>query len=506
LTRTARLLAPACAALALAGSAQSALTVGVSEDRGKDTNAAAFFATLKQIGLTENRVSVVWDPAAPTVIPQEAKIRSWLPLAQSAGVKIVFAVSAKNPRDLSSSSTADSRFASFLQQVARAFPQVTDYVIGNEPNQPYFWQPQYDPAGKPLSAAAYEPVLASAYDALKGVNPSITVIGIGLSPRGNDNPAATSNVSRSPVRFLHDLGVAYRASHRTKPLMDELAFHPYPAKNTDAPTVGYSWPNAGLPNLGRLKQAVWDAFHGTAQPTFAEPGVTQFGKPLTLDLDELGWQVAPLPSLAGLYTGTENVPTVDEATQATYYSDSIQMAACDPSVTSLSFFLLTDEQDLKTGWQSGLERIDGSHRPSFDAVQQTIAATHGNCQGVMHGWRHAAGVQAPKAIWGNLRQVRKLRNVRWSFLVGAGELATFRAGVFKAGTTNAKILRSLRTGRPKALLRAIGVIRAKNRVVTLPQKRLKAGRYVYAVWMVASMNPQRTSLIVSRRFGVGVRP
>ena len=54
--------------------------------------------------------------------------------------------------------------------------------------------------------------------------------------------------------------------------MDELAFHPHPNSNTDSFLVGYRWPNAGTSNLGRIKQAVWDAFRGTAQPVFAEAG------------------------------------------------------------------------------------------------------------------------------------------------------------------------------------------------------------------------------------------
>ena len=85
-------------------------------------------------------------------------------------------------------------------------------MIGNEPNQPRFWLPQFSDTGKPLAAAQYLPVLAASYDALKAVDPTINVIGVGLSPRGNDQPLAKSNRSRSPVRFLHDLGVAYRAS------------------------------------------------------------------------------------------------------------------------------------------------------------------------------------------------------------------------------------------------------------------------------------------------------
>src|SRR3989440_1287009 len=126
----------ACAALALAGSARTAIAVGVSDDRGKEANASAFFSTLHDLGLTENRVSIIWNPAQPTVIPQQQKIQQWLPYAQAAGVKIVFAISSKNARDFSSASGAAAKFAVFLQSVAHAFPTVKNYVIGNEPNQP----------------------------------------------------------------------------------------------------------------------------------------------------------------------------------------------------------------------------------------------------------------------------------------------------------------------------------------------------------------------------------
>ena len=60
----------------------------------------------------------------------------------------------------------------------------------------------------------------------------------------------------------------------------------------------------------------------------------------------------------------------------------------------------------------------------------------------------------------------------------------------------------LRRGQPKALLVARGTIRAKNRVVVLPQSRLKGGRYVFAILMQATMNPARTTLVVSRPFRV----
>jgi hypothetical protein len=501
--RTLGLIGLLCAAAALTGAARASITFGVSEDRARALDPAAFFATMGNVGLTQNRASLNWDPAAPDVIPGHDEIAAWLPLAQASGVRVVFSLSSKGNRDLSVS-TAAPQFAAWVANVAQAFPQVKNFVIGNEPNQPYFWQPQFDGAGHPVAAAAYESLLAASYDALKAVDPTINVIGVGLSPRGNDNPNARNNISRSPVRFLHDLGVAYRASGRTKPLMDEFAYHPYPAKNTDAPDVGYPWPNAGLPNLDRLKQALWDAFNGTAQPTAPETGRQTFGPPLRLELDELGWQAAVEPSLANLYFGAENMPTVDEAGQAQYYADSIRLAECDPAVMSLNFFLLVDEPDL-TKWQSGLERIDGSHRPSYDMVKQQIAQTHGTCEGAPAHWKHSAQVSLPFVNWGNLKKVRSPRTTRWSFVAGAGEEATFKAGIFPVATSRKKIAQSLSTGRPKPLLAASGLIKAKNRVVVFPARKLKRGRYVYAIRFQAAMGLARTTQIVSRPFRVGTR-
>jgi hypothetical protein len=287
--------------------------------------------------------------------------------------------------------------------------------------------------------------------------------------------------------------------------MDELAFHPYPASNTDSPKVGYGWPNAGLPNLGRIKQAFWDAFHGTAQPTFAEAGRTSFGRPVKFVLDEVGWQVAPLPQLAGLYFGTETekpAKLVSEARQAQYSSQAIILAECDPSVRLLSFFHLPDERDLNR-WQSGLERANGSLRPAADAVKQTIAKTRGNCQGKQVKWRHTSVVVSPKAKWGNLAKPQSLKRTRWSVRARAGEEATFRAGIFKAGPKKAVLKKRLAKNRPKPLLRAQGKVKVTGSAVSFRPRRLKPGKYIYAIRMSATMNPKRVSVLFSRVFRVG---
>jgi hypothetical protein len=495
----------ALAASAVTGAARAALEVGVTEDAGKTGDAgASFFATLHDVGLKVNRVSINWDASNPNTIPGEADIASWLPQAQAASVRVVFAVAPANARDLSAGHGRVSQFATFMTQLATRFPTVKDYVIGNEPNQPRFWLPQYSATGTPLAAAQYLPMLAAGYDALKAVDPTIDVIGVGLSPRGNDQPFAKSNASRSPVRFLHDLGVAYRASKRTKPIMDELAFHPYPQPQQGPPTIRYAWPTAGLANLDRIKQAFWDAFNGTAQPTFAEAGTTA-AKPLRFDLDEVGWQVSPLPSLVSMYTGVEtpSLVPVTEQTQADYYSQMIRSLECDSSVRMLSFFHLIDET-LLDRWQSGLERADGSHRPSYDSVKQTIAQTGGNCQGKAVTWRHATGVILPTAAWGSLaRQLAGRKS--WRFNAGAGEEALYVAGVFKAGTSKAAIAKRLAGARPKPLLTATGTIKATGKLVRFPARKLVRGRYVYAIRMSATMNAKRVSVLVSRPFQVGAR-
>ncbi len=148
-----------------------------------------------------------------------------------------------------------------------------DIGVGNEPNQPRFWQPQFSTRGTGLACTAYARVLGRAYDALKAVDPTITVLGVSLSPARERQRDGGDNASTSPVRFLRDMGAAYRASGRKRPIMDELAFHPHPNSNDRlVPRRATGGRTPGPPNLGRIKQAVWDAFRGTAQPVFAEAG------------------------------------------------------------------------------------------------------------------------------------------------------------------------------------------------------------------------------------------
>ena len=254
-------MAVCLAALALAGSAPAA-DVGANDDTGKFAadSGTVFFGQMGALGLKQSVMTTRFVPSDPTTIQDgEALDRADSGRGARRPPRRARRLSVSAARDRGRHGDA-GRFATWLTLVAQRYPTVHQYVVMNEPNQPAFLRPQFGPTGKIVSAARAGAFLAAGYDALKAVDPTIQVIGLGLSPRGNDQPTATSNVSTSPVRFLAALGAWYRASGRTLPLMDGLSFHPYPDQAIDPLDRGYRWPKAGFANLDRIKQAIWDAF------------------------------------------------------------------------------------------------------------------------------------------------------------------------------------------------------------------------------------------------------
>jgi hypothetical protein len=325
------------------------------------------------------------------------------------------------------------------------------------------------------------------------------VVGLGLSPDGN------GITSTAPVRFIKALGDAYRASGRRTPLMDELAFHVHPRDSrTFTEKTHFPWPNVGPADLGRLEQAVWDAFHGTAQPTFTEGGVggasgqAQPGG-LRFELAEVAIQVRILQSLASEYTYSENVPVADEARQANGYASLLRSFACDPAVADVLLFLLIDQQDLRR-YQSGLLRIDGSKRPSFDSVRGAIPQL-GNCA-ARRKWRHTEHVIGARVDFGNTRSVRAFQTV-FGVSVTAGEDATAKAGLFSVKAPDAAISKkSLAAAleRPPVaggpLLSEVRRVRARFLPRLEVHGTLAPGFYRWVVRLRAAMNPARASLFV----------
>lgn len=373
-------------ALVITGVAAAGPQIGFSEDGTKfaEDGGARLFDEMTKLSTTTNRVAVFWN-GTPSIVDQPFLDRM-IPVAKAKHIQVVFAIFPQKATLAPTSQSAADAFCDYAVKVMQRYPYVRKAIIGNEPNQPKFWQPIWN-GSQPASPAAMEVVLASCYDKLKAFDSSLDVIGVGLSPRGNDSPGASSNSSISPVRWIKALGDAYRSSGRTKPLFDEWSWHCYPNVNTDAVETGYVWPNTGCVNAARVKLALWDAFHGTGQPTLpgypaGTEGSTLYGNTARMFVDETGWQ-ADTAGRAG-YTGSDNVPVVSEAKQAEDYEKLVHLANCEPTLTALHIFHVIDESD-RTGFQSGVLRVDFTERDSAlstpNSVQHAVKADNGGCSG-----------------------------------------------------------------------------------------------------------------------------
>jgi hypothetical protein len=368
-----RILAAVVGALALTitGVAAAGPQIGFAEDATKyaDDGGAHLYDEMNKLVTTTNRVAVFWNADAATTIQDQAFLDRMIPVAQTHNIQIVFAVYPQKATMAPTTQAAADSFCAYAVKVMQRYPYVRKVIVGNEPNQPKFWQPIWN-GSQPASPAAMAVVLASCYDQLKAFDPTLDVIGVGLSPRGNDNPGASSNSSISPVRWIKALGDAYRGMGRQKPLFDEWSWHCYPNVNTDEVETGYAWPNTGCVNAARVKLALWDAFNGTAQDTSR------------MFIDETGWQVDTTGRPG--YTGSENVPVVSEAKQAEDYEKLVHLANCEPTLTALHIFHEIDEGD-RAGFQSGVLRADFSERDSAlatpSSVGHAIGADNGSCSG-----------------------------------------------------------------------------------------------------------------------------
>ena len=394
-------------ALAVAGAAPAA-DIGANDDTGKWTtdSGSVFFSRMAESGLRQSVMTVRWTPSDPLSIPNEDALGLAIQTAELAGLRVVLAVYPYPTREIEAGLARPAAFGIWLTGVATRYPTVKQYAVMNEPNQPAFLRPQFRGDGSNVSAAIAGSFLAAGYDALKAVDQTIVVVGLGLSPRGNDQPNAPNNISTSPVRFLAALGTWYRASGRQLPLMDGIGFHPYPERATDPLTRSSAWPNAGFADLGRIKQAIWDAFRDTPQPT------TMNG--LRLYLDEVGWQVAT-DGLPG-YAGEENVPVTNVTTQAGIYASLVRSVACDPQVAELNFFGFYDDAE-RGGFQAALHQVDGTPRASAAAVRAAITETATGCAHSVAPWfpaRRVIGAVAPSWV------VVDRRTIRFSAEAGEG--------------------------------------------------------------------------------------
>jgi hypothetical protein len=371
------------AALAAPGVAEAGpgVIVGAVEDDVRVSTAAEAqtrMELLRVAGYRAVRITTFWTPGQAR--PTDAEIRVLQNVAQAGdrnGVRVYVTVMHPGSRTTPLTDETRGEFASFAAALVRAVPDVRHVIVGNEPNLNRFWLPQFGLDGSSAAPAAYLELLADVYDALKGVSPAVKVYGGVVSPRGTDRPGGV-RPTHSPTLFIQELGKAYRASGRDRPVMDGFAIHPYTDNSSQPPSTGHPLTTTiAIADYGKLVTLLGLAFDGTAQR----------GSDLPILYAEFGVESQIPESKASLYTGDEPTTTrpVDEPTQAAYYQQALAMAFCQPNVEGMLLFLARDERS-RPAWQSGVFYVDGTAKASLPRVTEALDRTTGGsiarCPGV----------------------------------------------------------------------------------------------------------------------------
>ena len=275
-------LAAALAALVLPGAAGAGLIVGVNDDAAKDASEVGwFYPTMGSEGLQLSAITLRWDETAPTTVPDETAVSRAISAAKANGQTVELALYPLHsmvftggtkcmPVERPAGVRLDDADPGVrgLDRPGRAPLPDRPPVRRHERVQPAaLRQPAVRHVGRRTSrqrsAAVRSPPPTTSS---RAVSSQSFVWGVGLSPRGNDNANAASNVSTSPVAFLRALGAWFKASGRTRPMMDGLDFHPYPIPQSLPFAQGYpDVRSASVSNLPRIYQAFYDGFNGSAQ-------------------------------------------------------------------------------------------------------------------------------------------------------------------------------------------------------------------------------------------------
>lgn len=333
------------------------LLVGLDDDTAKWRNKPdRLLATYRHLGIDAVRLTIPWrrGQSKPT---WEAGVYLHRAAAMVArGQRVVLAVYGQ-PHQAPLDGVQRRHYARFLKHVLTRIPKIRDVVVWNEANSAEFW-----PAKG--GAAAYEALLAECWDQLRSLRPYPNII-------------SSTAARHDPAGFMRDVGTAYRASGRKKPILTTFGHNPYPLNAAEPPWVRHDDPaSVSQADLPRLLEALNAAFAGTGQPlpTATRPSVWYM---------ENGFQTTVAASKSRFYTGEETdawvVPPVAPAGAAPWYRDqasqlrdALYLAHCQPEVGAFFNFELIDE-DLLAGWQSGVMWRDGTRKPSYEAFRQAVA-------------------------------------------------------------------------------------------------------------------------------------
>jgi hypothetical protein len=448
--------------------AGAGLVVGAVEDDVRASSlveAEARMTGFRLSGYRAVRITSYWTPGLTR--PSDEELRTVQNVSDAAmrnGVRLYVTVMHPGSRTTPVTDEARADFASYAAALVREARSVEHVIIGNEPNLNRFWLPQFGLDGSSAAPGAYLALLARTYDAIKAASSSVTVYGVAVSPRGTDRPDG-ARPTHSPTTFIQGLGDAYRASERTRPVMDVFAIHVYADNSSVAPTVAHhpSSTSIGVADYEKLVGLLGTAFDGTAQP----------GSTLPILYGEYGVESDIPASKASLYTGIEPATTkpVTEDIQAAYYRQALSLAFCQPNVVGMLLFLSRDERG-RANWQSGVHYVDGTAKSSKRLVTRALDRTTGGsiarCPGI------ALPVKTSYLRFGT-RSAAKRGAFRVSFSCDLD--CRYRVRLENADT-RATRLSARGSAQVGELVQA-----------DLGKRRLKPGRYRYTLALVHPVNP-----------------
>jgi hypothetical protein len=443
------------------------LVVGAVEDDVRAPTlieAEARMTEFRVSGFRAVRVTSYWTPGLTRPTDDELRVlRNVGDAGLRNGVRVYVTVMSPGSRTSPVTEEARAEFASYAAAMVRAVPSLEHVIVANEPNLNRFWLPQFGIDGTSAAPGAYLALLAQVYDAVKAVSSDVHVYGGALSPRGSDRPSG-ARPTHSPTVFIQQMGVAYRASGRNRPVMDAFVIHPYGDNSSQSPATAH--PNTttiGIADYGKLVALLGQAFDGTAQP----------GSELPIFYGEFGVESEIPAGKASLYTGAEPATTrpVNESTQAAYYESALALAFCQPTVDGMLLFLSRDER-ARPGWQSGIHYVDGSAKSSKTRVTESMDRTTGG------SITRCPGVELP---------------VKASFLRfgtrSAAKRGVFRVS-FRCDLDCRYLVRLENAATHSTKLTARGSAEVGELVqVDLGTRRLKTGTYRYTIRLIHPVNP-----------------
>jgi hypothetical protein len=190
-----------------------------------------------------------------------------------------------------------ARLAAFAQAAARRYsgttasvPAVRYWALWNEPNVSFYFRPQLDDAGKPISPVLYRQLLQAFTPGIRRGNPKARVVAGATSPFGRRSARVTVI---APMRFLRDVlcvsAGSPRRTCRVRVPFDVWSHHPYTSRGPTGTAIRAD--DVSLGDLGGMRRLL------TAAQRLGQ--IDSRGGAAQLWVTEFSWDTNP-PDPAGV--------------------------------------------------------------------------------------------------------------------------------------------------------------------------------------------------------------